>query len=420
MERAFVVVSLLLLSGAFIPLLRLQSGFVPDPVQGDPLMQTILLAVYGATPLLLLRNRRAAMAVARRDKILWVLIGLAVLSALWSRAPAVTLRRSVALVGTTLLGIYFAGRYEMEEQLRLLAWAVGIAVVASLLFGFMLPAYGLQPETRGVFWRGIYNHKNTLGRLVTLGAVVFVLRLKEARGQRAGAFAMLALSVVLLLLSGSKTALVIALGLAALLPLYSAARWHYSLYIPLFIVAVLVSTAAATWLLGNYETVLTALGRDVTLTGRTELWSVVLEMIRRRPWLGYGFSGFWLGWEGESYWVWQAVGWDVPHAHNGFLDLMLDLGVVGLVLFGAVYVRSFVVAARAIRAEKSAAWLWPLCYLTFMLLYNFTESAILRHNSLYWALYVASSLSASCRGTAVARNLAAEPRKHTGTPAYGP
>lgn len=109
--------------------------------------------------LIIVRWRRF-IYVATTDKFLLLLTGLALISALWSAAPIVTLRRSLALVSTTIFGVYLASRFSLKEQLRLLAWALGIAALLSLLFVVVPPHYGI--ETRGVYtgvWRGIYHQK---------------------------------------------------------------------------------------------------------------------------------------------------------------------------------------------------------------------------------------------------------------------
>jgi O-antigen ligase len=133
--------------------------------------------------------------------------------------------------------------------------------------------------------------------------------------------------------------------------------------------------------------------RDVGLSGRTELWGILFDMILWRPWLGYGYGGFWLGWEGASSSVWLSTGWDMLHAHNGFIDICLDLGVLGLTIllvgFWRNLVRAISFAQTAILEEE----LWPLIFLTFLFLYNFTESVFLVQHSIFWMFYVSLSFS---------------------------
>ncbi len=159
--RGFVVFVFLLAStGALIPLLRQKGGSVVDVSGGDPITQAVWLMVY-ATVLFLIASRwRRFVGVIMNDKFLLLLVSIALVSVLWSAAPEVTLRRSVALVGTTAIGAYLAMRYTVSGQLRLLAWALGIAALLSWVFGLLLPSYGISndPLFQGD-WQGIFNHK---------------------------------------------------------------------------------------------------------------------------------------------------------------------------------------------------------------------------------------------------------------------
>ena len=131
------------------------------------------------------------------------------------------------------------------------------------------------------------------------------------------------------------------------------------------------------------------LGRNATLTRRTEIWTAVWSAISSHMLLGYGFSGFWAGVHGESAQVAARLGFVARHAHNGFLDLWLELGLAGLLLFAAGYFQAVRNGIRLLRMRHDRLASWPLLYLAFMLLYNLAEGPILRQNNLYWALYVA-------------------------------
>ena len=395
LEKGFTVLILLLATGGLLPLLR--HGGEASTVgiaEGDPVARAIWIGVYVATFALVAARWKLFVYVATRDKLLLLLVVLAMISVLWSFDPGFTIRRSFALVGTTLIGIYFAMRYSLGEQLRLLAWAFGIAALLSLLFALAVPSIGISSkvESPGA-WLGIFDHKNTLGSRMALGALVFLLVGLSTRRYRKLAWASLGLSVGLILLSASQSSLVIFLTLPFLLGVYSMLRRPYTLAVPLSITLMLLGGSAATWLLINLETVLTALGRDVTLTGRTELWDAVWEMIWRSPWLGYGYNAFWMGWEGPSASVWIATGARHLHSHNGFLDLWLELGLVGIVVFVLGFLRTFLRAIVWARSTRTAEEYWPLMFLTFVFLSNITESRTLSTNSIFWILYVAVTLS---------------------------
>jgi exopolysaccharide production protein ExoQ len=328
--KIFVVLVLLLSTGAYFPALFGQAS-EGVAAEDTPVTRLVWLGIYLTTGLLIALRWKRFVRVATRDRFLLLLVGIALLSVLWSAAPEATVRRSAALLGTTLFGAYLATRYDLQRLLSLLTWALGIAGLLSLVSALVLTSYGVVSYEG--WWEGVYGEKNATGAAMALGALVFLLRALSQPRHRWLTWAFFGLSVGLLLLSNALTALMSLLILFLLFPFYKVLRWQYTLMLPFLILAVLVGGVASGWLLGNMENILPALGRDVTLTGRTEIWPAVIDSIRQRPWLGYGYGGFWLGWEGESAHVWsrtlvlfwpQLIG--PTHAHNAVLEAWLDLG----------------------------------------------------------------------------------------------
>ena len=419
LDKIFVTLVLFLSTGALIPLLLLQDGeeAVDMLVKGDPVSQVMWLSVYAFTLILIITRWKRFVYVATRDKLLLMLIAVALISVLWSSAPEVTLRRDVALIGTTLFGLYVATRYDLSEILRLLAWALGVSAVLSLLVALTLPSYGTVVDPDGQNWQGIFGGgKNVLGRVMALSALVFLLLAFSSRRRRWPWGIGLVLSVGLLLMSNSMTSLATLLCVLVLLPLYNALRWRYTLATPFLIMATIVGGIVVAWLVANAELVLSVIGRDLTLTYRTELWPAVLDAIWEHPWLGYGYGAFWLGWTGPSaqVWLWNAsIGLEAVHAHNGFLQLWLDVGLLGLLVFAVGFSLLFVRSVKWVRLTNTAVGLWPLAFSTFILLYNITESSILAHNNVFWVLYVVTASS-----TATQFSIARKPhlsKPHPGT-----
>jgi O-antigen ligase len=341
-EKIFVVFSLLFFTDAILPVVNEVSG-----IQINLIIQVCLVGIQAGSVLLLFAWWRKVFHTASKEKLLWILLGIVVVSVFWSDAPITTLGSIRNLLPVILLGVYFAARYSLKEQLQLLAWMLGIAALLSVAFALALPSYGVMgiaPNSKAEAlshvgaWRGIYSHKNVLGRIMVLSAVVFLLLATNSHKYRWLLWTGFGLSAGLILLSTSKTSLIIFLTLVFLLPLYKALRWNYSLAVPFFITVVLTGGSVAILFLGNAEILLGAFGRDLTLTGRTELWAAVLEKIWQRPWLGYGYFGFWRGLEGASTDVLECSPMEAPHSHNGLLDLWLDLGLLGL----SVFILSFI------------------------------------------------------------------------------
>ncbi|GEM_PF-1702732 len=399
-EKGFAVLGLFLCLDAGIRTIRILSG-VEGPVQntrtevnyteGSTLMQILLFSIYVISFALLATQPTRRLARALKPSLLWLIPLYAMVSVVWSDAPAISFRRAVALVGTSVFGLYLATRYPRTTLLRLLLVVSVIASILSVAIRIALPAYAI--DTSGA-WQGVFGHKNQLGQFMAFSAVLWLL---AAASFRRYLLPVLfgALSVILLLLSRSATALVIFVTLIAVLLLVRLLRVRGRLALPIIMLTLAVGGYLAVRVASDPAAVLGLLGRDSTLTGRTQLWGLVWQMIRERFLFGYGYGGFWLGFAGPSAPVWLATGWNPPNAHDGFLDLMLDLGVVGLLIFVPIVLaalrRAYALALRA----KTLDAAFPLIFLAFFLVSNITESFLVAYNSLSWALFVTLSLQLS-------------------------
>jgi O-antigen ligase len=151
--------------------------------------------------------------------------------------------------------------------------------------------------------------------------------------------------------------------------------------------------------------VLGILHRDTTLTGRTELWHAIFLSVAKHPWLGYGFNAFWMA-EGESSTISEQVNWFAKDAHNGFLGVVLDTGLLGLSILLAGYVVFWRRALGLMRRTTGVVPIWLCTYLAFMLFYNLTETAILDQNNIFWILYTSTAVCLSLYAPVQARGLA--------------
>jgi O-antigen ligase len=142
------------------------------------------------------------------------------------------------------------------------------------------------------------------------------------------------------------------------------------------------------------------LGRDATLTGRTNIWALALESAAERPLLGYGYSAFW-NVATEANWISSTLHWKIPHAHNGFIDLTLQLGLVGLAIYAITYVIAVRRAMTFAFSDQGQEAMWPLAYLAFVLLYQVTESTIFVGNTILWMVYVSTVCSVGVASPAV-------------------
>jgi exopolysaccharide production protein ExoQ len=109
-----------------------------------------------------------------------------------------------------------------------------------------------------------------------------------------------------------------------------------------------------------------------SLTGRLPLWNELWKSAEKRPLAGHGYGGFW----GEKNVLkYSAIfAWHIPHAHNGYLDLMLAVGVIGAALYVTWVVATSVVAAVRFETWRDSGDLFVVCLLAFSLIHAVTES----------------------------------------------
>lgn len=385
-ERAFVCSVLLLSTGAFMSL-TVTRGQGQDAAAGQANMQLLWMAVYLVALVLLLWKCRAALKESGREYLLVALALLALCSTAWSDDPGVSLRRGVALVLTCLFGVYVGSRFTLREQLRLLACVAGVCVVFSLIFGIL--GLGNPVEDIPDAWYGIFVHKNLLGRVMVLSIVIFLVSAKAESEKKARLWLGAGLALVLLLLAQSTTSLAVLAAMLVFLVSYPALRRNKSGLIKASIVALAASAIGLYWASQNVEAILELFGKDVTLTGRLQLWILSAIMALQDPWLGHGYNAFWLGPGSPSERILAVVQWDAPHAHNGLLELWLELGLVGVALFLVGFICYVGRAISFLRQNSAPESVWPLCFLVFMFVSNLTESDFLGRNTIFWIVYVA-------------------------------
>ncbi|MBW4675452.1 MAG: O-antigen ligase family protein [Desmonostoc geniculatum HA4340-LM1] len=395
-EYGFTVASLLVYAGAVITLVLSGGALQQDHVEYDnSLTRIAYLIIYAITLLLLVLRWKKTISILIKGFLFYPIFILAAISIIWSADASATLKSSFSLISSSLFGMYFASRYSLKQQLQLVAWTFGIIIILSIIFAIVLPQYGIQADPGSSKWRGVFTHKNGLGARMVTSSIVFFILGYQNRGHRQRWLLWLgfSFSILLLLLSSSTSSLIILLIMIVLFFAFQVSRWSYQLMVPTLIIMTTISQILYFWLSNSADALLTGIGKDPTLTGRTDLWPLVMDMIWKRPWLGYGFGAFWQGWDGESAYIWLNSGWLPSHAHSGYLTICLDLGFLGLGLFFLGFWRSYLQGVRWVRISKTASDIWPVIHMTYIVSASFTESALLESNSFNWILYVAACLS---------------------------
>jgi exopolysaccharide production protein ExoQ len=358
----------------------------------DPIFSKVQLVIYLVTIAFVLLRWKSSLITALSQPLILVIVGFMLISFLWSALPDESFRKGLNAVATSLFGVYMAARFTLREQIKYLAIALSLTAVFCLLFTVAMPGSAIEIGANAGAWRGPLTQKNLLARLMVLTIVVNLLAAWQAKSWQWLPWAGCALGSALLILSGSKTGLLVLVVMLVLIPLYQAMRLKDTVMIPILIAGILIGGSIGTFLIGNWEQLLLSLGRDPSLSGRTDLWVGAIGKIAEHPWLGYGFRGFWAADSGAPD-IWKVVGYKPPHAHNGYINTALDLGMVGLMLFVLNLFVSYVKSIGWLRLQKGVVGLFPVLYVTFMFMYNHSENTIIEHNSIFWSTFISVSLS---------------------------
>jgi O-antigen ligase len=390
-ERLLALGCIVALSGVVTPLF---AGPWPDdlPVAGaEP--NRAWWAIFHIVALALVA-RRVSDVVAGAARLMPVLlvVALAIASALWSISPMQSLLRGLALASTTLFAVYLAVVFNPPAWLSTLRQLALVLVAANLVAVIVAPELAIMTGKHAGAWRGLMAHKNQLGATAVFAVLVLASSLIFWQASRFADIVGACGAIILLVTSRSFSSMVIAGSLTLAAPAFLAwkslrSRGGLSLAFALSLVG-LTSIAVAAFGRGTIEFLLGLANRDLTLTGRTDLWSVQWEMVLERPLLGYGFGVFWTVTEGPAAILRYLARWDATDSHNGFLELCLDVGVVGLAVFLFPLVTTLYRLLSHPMLGYRGFWEFAILFLLVFLLANTVESLMLRHNNLLWLVFV--------------------------------
>jgi exopolysaccharide production protein ExoQ len=353
------------------------------------------LAVFLVCMAFVVRRRRSVLRIAGQMKLVTCFSLLALILFPVSQQVTRTLSSGLVMLGGILLMYYIASTYTLDQVLEQLLLVSTVTMTGSIVFALALPQYGLDNMGgHATAWKGVFSAKNALGDMALFFLTVAVSYRPRTSLLRAIRASQIPCCLVALAFSQAATAYMLTgiylIHLAVVKTLHRFRKRDYTVIATaIFIISL---TAAAGLILFQPEFLLTLLGKDSSLTGRTQIWAAVLHSISQRPLFGYGYQAFWLGLEGESYHVILAVSWMLSQAQSGFLDVTLETGVVGLIIVLLIFFFAFRDALtclfRSRDHERLSAVEWYLAVILLTMLYNLDESFLFEPRHLGSMIFV--------------------------------
>ena len=300
---------------------------------------------------------------------------LPVTSTLWSLVPDITLKAGMAFTGFTIVCFYIGARYEWHELSGLVRWGyTSIGIVSFLRFPTVTREFS-----------GITSHKNSLGSIMVVSTALWYLHYSQgAKTQKERWIALLFMffSFYLVRATSSGGSLVNSLMLIVVVSSLSFLsklkfQWAFTCIVGFMVFGIIGSV----YIIDNLESIVVGgLGKDLTLTGRTEFWPQLIAAANQRPWFGYGFQGFFtqelLGDKTPAFFIYTTIGFQPKTAHNGAISVLLSFGYPGLILILVSLLTNLIFAVRELSRRPLSESGIPIIYLVFISLNNLTEGSI--------------------------------------------
>jgi exopolysaccharide production protein ExoQ len=360
---------------------------IADMMDATPWNKYFWPLIAAISVVLALRNRSRLSRLTLPPHIICLLAYLvfAGASVLWAFKPQLSFIRFVQqamIVTSIILPAMLAVRTtDMMRGLFLCVACASILNALLILGGFSTTMLG--------GYTGYYPHKNAFGEFAAIAVLLSLPEVFYPGLRRALGIIVVVIATSLLFLSNSKTSLALAVIAPFLAGLTLMIRKKMRISPAIVLLSMLFFFSVLSRVSGfDMARVSLILYGDATFTGRTLIWDFANYEIARRPLLGWGYQSFWLvGPDGPS--VVDGPGWvrDMPNAHGGYYDTMIDMGYIGLA-FLVIFLIAILHAVGRVADRAPARAQLVLSLVLFIILYNCLESAWMRGYELFWVVFL--------------------------------
>ena len=363
--------------------------------EGNPLDALVYftLIVWGFC---VLHKRQVSLSeVFQNNRWLIVFLVYCFIAIVWADSPYVAFKRWIKILGHPIMALIVLTEPDPQESLaRLMKRSAYILLPFSILVIKYYEGIGRRfDEWSGLASnRGICNTKNGLGAVcMILGFFFFWQWLKIWRSERNRArrnelhlIGGLLIMICYLIRKANSMTPLLAMLIAMLIMVVVNLRFVNKRLIGTYVIAAAVTLVLAELWFGIFEQVVALTGHVSTVSGRENLWGELLAF-QTNPILGVGFESFWMGDRLNA--LWETHWWHPTEAHNGYLEMYLNLGLLGLFMLAGVIIATF----RKIRLELLRNFEWGRFRMGFLLAvvaYNWTEASFKGLNLVWFVFYI--------------------------------
>lgn len=383
-----------------------------DPTEGNIYDKVFYgpLAIWGL--FILIRRKTDWGNIIRKNPFLFFLILYMLTSLFWSSFPLVSFKRWIKSMGTVIMALLvLTSNDRSAAAASIIRWCAYIHIPFSIIMIKYFRHIGVNWNdfSGEASWVGLATSKNTLGQIAAISALYFLWDWKNHIGKKViRLISFIYILMCLYLLKGAENSIsmtsvsVFAVGLV----LFWGSKWIgnnpqragrffvVTLVVIWMNLAVMVAHALNPFSEQSFlGTLVRFLGRDMTFTGRTEIWNDIFNVASKAPLIGVGYGAFWIGRIANIPWT-ENLSWTLGQGHNGYVDTYLQLGWIGLCLLFLFFFFSAAAIKRSLQEEGEFGRL-KMIFFVVILFVNITETTFLRGDHYLWLVFLIVALSVS-------------------------
>ncbi len=346
----------------------------------------VLILVY----LFIILKERINILKKIKDKpVPIIIVGLLIISSLISINPRATVQSSISIMIATFFILVISCLYDTNMFYSILSKYFITSIIFSIIYMVAIPSLGWMDYYGELLPQGVYSHKNVLARNMIIAMIVLFNCAKQKKDiiKRSIYFIFVAIAIGLVILSKSTTGLIYLIVFMSInLMIFKKKEVPKVIVKILYIIVIIFNICTYFISSPNLSSILSninIMGKNLTFTGRNVIWHYCFEKAFQKPLFGYGFDVFW-----ESSLIteefYARFNFTPPHAHNGYLGVLIDGGIVILILIMYLIYKAIKNNVK-IRNDINAKT--TVIILAFILLINLTEAAFISNQTyLFWMI----------------------------------
>lgn len=358
----------------------------------NPFSQIVFSFLYILSFISLLSKRHLIIPFIKSDKFLFLFLLWTFLSVFWSADLFVSFKRWLQIFGGVLILLSALMHFESAEEALTSIKTILIIYIVLSYFSILFISGAIQWEFPA--WRGLAPHKNMLGQVSLISLIIWSYYLGRSKPRERPLISVFwILSLILLIGSKSFTSLLTGFILTVLIGIFSFEKLILrkligKAYSFLFIFSFLLSAVLIFYLTSDYlSSIFGFFGKDLTLTGRIDLWARIFEDTKKHLIWGSGFGGYWVVGGPFMDTLFDEFIWLPNQAHLGYLDILNETGMIGFSIFILMAIFFFLDLAKVGKAHFSK---W---FVITALVLNISESTLFRTNVLTGVFFIFSYLA---------------------------